>query len=421
MKKRILLFALFLFVPFLMAGHYEQGLLRTKPHVDQLGRRVWYAIPSGTGNCLSWDDACDVVTAVGKTTNGIWDTIYLGAGNHDVVSEGAGGLVITNDHIEFIGRNHFTHSCQIVNSHVAATNVVTTAATGDYIIFQDVAITSVGQPDVNVDLLYINGSSYITFETTYFAHDISATTGDGLVMENGASNIYFYNSWVYSAPENGIHIDGAVGVTIENMVGAFMTDSGAIVINSDNAANALVIIYEGNIIDSETGISITAGSNYKIVNPRLNNNTTNVVEGSGMFGEIIWADMEDFSPRQIYPTTSAGITISTGDGDWVWTASATTIIPVSTIDTSFVLNNFQLRSYDASQTYMVEFFYGESTPTISLGVFEFTVGATPAGRSESIVINIGQLLDANSIVGAKLRSNTAGIDNVEMTVGVSAL
>ena len=62
-------------------------------------------------------------------------------------------------------------------------------------------------------------------------------------------------------------------------------------------------------------------------------------------------------------------------------------------------------------SYQVELFYGEATANTSLGTYEFY-----SDKSADIEITIDRAIPANSIIGARVRSEGGGSDTVNMSI-----
>lgn len=421
MKKTFKVFCILIASLFIIGGHSEQGetVIGNPDTIKRLDlhEAVWYASANGTGDCSTRAEACSLVTALGNITDDVHDTIYLGGGLHDVASAGAGGVTVTGDYWELEGINHNTHSSQIINSDASATHMITVSGSQNFAL-EHLFFSNAEQIDKDVISLTMTGTKYGVVYDCFFTAHSTATTGTAIQLDGGAAHTHIDGSEITRLPDYGLHINNASGVIVsDNRFGHNIGD--AIFIEHASTTNTLFRGIE--LLDNAVAMNFDNGTDHHVIGATFIGNTTNTIEAVAVYGEIEWEDINGFGSKSIYPTTAAGTTITTGDGSWVWTASATTVIPADTFTTSFRIVDLYVRSYDASQTYQFELFYGESTATTSMNSGEFTVGSTFFGLQQDVKAVVGTIVPARSIIGIKSRSNTAGTDDFEVVLRVEAL
>lgn len=418
MKKIILtLFLVFsiIFPLIATASSTSNGKLVFQNEYATMGEKNWFVTETGTGDCSNWDRACTFRTAVTKLSDDKVDVIYLGAGGHNTDNGvDAAGTTISNDHVKIRSVGGFSLT-KLYNGAASADYVL--QITGNYFMIEDVTFSNGGQLDTAVTYLRIRaGPSEV--DRCIFVQSGGAS-GTGILLDNTSTSHLIRNCRFNGIVSYGVQTNGASGINFENLW--FCTCGTAI--NIAGETDSVITFLGGYIGNSTTGIHISGASvsltSWSGVN--FCNNTTNII-GGGVYGSSTFYDIDiSYRATKIYPA-DAGTSINTGDGIWVWTAAPTTIIPINTVTKPFTLTAINIQSFTADQIYKLELFYGQSSATTSIGVYEFTVGSAASQFKSQITVAFSPILiPANSIIGAKLKSSTAGVDTVVISLSYKEL
>jgi len=393
----------------LMGQTTDGDKLVTSLPYETTGQKHWFATPTGTGDCTTWNHACTFRTAVSKCTSAVHDAIYLGEGAHDTDNGvDANGTTITVDGVTIVGMGSpWAANARLVNGYATAATVL--KVTGNGFNIRTVDFDNGDQTDENVVFLHINGSDQGNISDCRFTQSATATSGTGVLFD-GNSQDYHLGELIFQDIETvAIKTDGASCLHSTHV----HVLNGGVGINLAGASDSDMCFKDLDAQELTTAISITGASVDDIIFSKVTliNNTTNIASG-GTYGGVSFHEINiAHSAAAIYPA-AAGTTVSTGDGSWVWTAAPTTIIPASTITKPFNLFNVNVQETSDAQTYKLEVLYGQATANISLGIWEFTVG-----KDETINVKLdGALIPANSIVGVKAMSSTTGIDTLTITM-----
>lgn len=391
------------------------GKLLIQNEYDPMGERNWFVTVSGTGDCTSWDRACTLRDVLSKLNDDVSDVIYLGAGEHNTDNgSDATGTTISNDYVKIKGVSGFTHT-KLYNGAASADYVL--RVTGDNFVIEDITFSNGGQADQEV--VYLNLREGPTEINRCIFLQVAGASGTGILLDNSSLSHLIRECRFNGIVSYAIQINGSSGINMERL---WICDSG----NGINVAgenDSIVTLIDSFIGGNTTGINIS-GTNVTLTSWKgisFCANTTNVTD-NGAYGESHFEEIYATYKRTVIYPENAGTSVSTGDGLWTWTAAPTTLIPVDTVTSPFIITDLNVQSYDVSQTYKIEIFYGEATADISLGIFEFTVGSSIAGARNTINLNFKEgVIPANSIVGAKLKSSTAGVDSIVITLSYKTL
>lgn len=411
---------IFFFSIFLLAGSTDGDKLIFNLPYENLGQKHWFATPDGTGDCTSWNHACTFRTAVSKCKSTVHDIIYLGEGTHDTNNASdANGTTISVNGVTINGMGSpGAANATLANSYATAATVL--KVTGDGFNLHTVNFDNTGQTDEDVVFLHINSSYGGSISNARFAQGASASTGTGILFDGGSeayclADLVFQNIKSYGIQTNGMtyicgrrlhFVKGGTGISIEG------------------ASDGEFLFTDTEIEQLTTGVSITGASvtSINFTNVIFTHNTTNISD-SGAWDETHFQNARAAHKKILTYPAGAGVSVDTGDGAWTWTANPTTIVAASTITNPFYITAVNVQTADASQTFKIELFYGESTADTSIGVYEFTVGAAAAGLWVWIMLHqvAKTAIPANSIIGAKLMSSTAGVDSATITISYEEL
>jgi len=343
----------------------------------------------------------------------VHDTIYLGEGSHDTDNGAdANGTTISANGVTIVGMGSpWAANAKLINSYATAATVL--KVTGDGFNIRTVDFDNSGQTDENVTFLHISGSDQGNVSDCRFRQSATATSGTGILLDGNAKD-YHLGELIFQDIETvAIKTDGASCLHAEHI----HMLKGGIGVSIAGASDNEMCFRSIDIQKLTTAISTTGASVDDIVfaDCLLIHNGTNIVSG-GVYDGVHFQNIKaSHTTVEIYPT-GTGTTVSTGDGIWVWTAAPVTLIPASTITKPFTLFNINVQETSDAQTYKLEVLYGESVANNSLGKWEFTVG-----KDETMNVNIdGVLVPANSIIGVKAMSSTAGVDTVNITLSYIA-
>ena len=407
LSKMFCIWFFLLLSTFLLAAHTENGQDIVKGMYEPSGKMHFFVTPSGTGTCTGWSDACSFRTAVSLTNSNRMDVIHVGAGDHDLDNGSDGnGTTISTDHVTVYGMDGTgVRSTKFYNGDASAAKVLT--LTGDNISVNGVFFSNIGQTDPNVTLLNVQGD-YCGVNKCLFVQAPPAASGTGILFDNTTSKHVVEDNILLGLIDHAIRLNSAQQI---NIINTAMRQSG-VGLAIDGATDSNVLVQDCSIADNTLGVRLdnTSGTSITFLESHLRGNTTNTDDdcdwGEVNYDEVYVSGLYDV----VYPLTTA-TTCSTGDGAWVWTAAATTIIPASTVTEPFIVNRINVTDANAAQVYKLELLYGEATADQSAGIFEFYTD-----KSADVEIDLREVIPANSIVGVKLMSSTAGVDDLDITL-----
>lgn len=392
---------------FMIAAHYEGGNAIVKGMYEPSGEHHIFVTNTGTGTCTSWSDACTFRDALALLGDDHMDVIHVGAGNHDLDNGSDGtGTTISLDHVTIYGMDGTgVRSTLFYNSNAAASKVLT--LTGDNISVNGVTFNNIGQTDPNVTLLNVQGS-YTGVNKCLFVQAPPAVSGTGILFDGGSSRNVVDEVIALGLVDYAIQTNSAQQINILN---SQLNQSG-VGLAIDGATDSSILVQGCSLVSNTIGVRLnnTTGTSVSFLDTHLRSNTNQVDDdsdwGETNYDEVHVSDLAD----AVYPLTTA-TTCSTGDGAWVWTAAATSIIPASTVTEPFIVTRVNVTDANAAQVYKIELLYGEVTANVSAGIFEFY-----SDKSADVEIEVGTVFPANSIVGVKVMSSTAGVDTLDITL-----
>ena len=98
--RRIVPYIFILFAAFIFLGSAKFSSKYVEIGYFTEGDKHWYAKPSGTGDCTTWEDACTFRTAISKCSSSYFDVIHLAPGSHDLDNgSDATGTTISVDNV----------------------------------------------------------------------------------------------------------------------------------------------------------------------------------------------------------------------------------------------------------------------------------------------------------------------------------
>lgn len=410
-----------LFALLLIGFSTENGMEVEGPIRWPMGQINYYATPSGTGNCLTWETSCTFRTALSKCDGTKLCQIFVGAGRHDLNNgSDATGTLISVDYVQLVGVGADTNIGQpsiLMNSHATASNIL--RITGNQFAAEGVVFDNTVQTDKNVIMVTVGGS-FSTFHNCLFRQNAGDGGGTGILANNGAVSMTVSHCRFRRVVDYGININNFTRVYIEEGV-RFLNCGTAIYLSHANAGTILTDHTE--FYGCTTALNLVTG----IANPQyyvhstFASNTTNFTDVNAYGGAVYIEDtIESGTHVNTYPT-GAGITVDKNANAWAW-GTYDDIIPAATILKPFKIISINLQDWSAEQIYKIELFYGSASPgTTSIGVYEI-YGGDPATKKRNQTNLMTEIyVPALSHVGAKLMSSTDGIDSITLTLGYELL
>lgn len=372
----------------------------------------------GSGDCLSWENACVFRTAVAKLSSSYTTTIYMSAGIHDTdnVSDATGTTISTN-YVHITGAQPSTPSpvTRLVNKNAGATHVL--RVTGTYVFISDIAFGQSDQTDKNVIMLNLR-ANYQEVSSCSFTNITGDGGGTGILIDNSSIGSFVHDNSFFGVIDSGIEI----GASTDHLItkNNFFAGGKGIYFSSGSADR--VTIQESEFLGLTTGIDYAAAQTKSIyiLKTYFGNCTNNVAALTDYGSTFISGITESGRHSNTYPTTT-GTQCDTGDGTWTWTASATTVIPGDTLNKPFKITTINFQDWNAAQTFKLELLYGDGSATISLGILEVTLGDPAAKSKVDTQLPVNVYLPAYSLVGVKVMSSTDGVDHVDITLGYEYL
>jgi len=363
------------------------------------GEKHWFATPTGTGDCSTWNHACTFRDAVAKCTSTVQDVIYVGAGSHDLDNgTDANGTTISVDYVHVQG---MSDSCSggphLVNGDAAAVYVL--RSTGDGFTIQNVFFDNTGETDEDVVFLNLRGSNSLVEKLT-FRQGGTAGAGTGILLDNAQDNARLRCLQFEGIIDKAIQINGYDYVTARKI----QIDNCGVGVSIEGASDSYIDFDEFTVMNSTTGVSITGATvtNNIFKNGYFTHNTTNIADVTA-YDDNHWQNIKiGHQDSSTYPA-NAGVAVDSGDGAWTWTAAAVQVVPADTINNPFYITQINLQDYDASQVFKIELFWGEAAADNSLGVYEFVVGAAVQAQLIPVHLDtINTAIPATSYIGAKV-------------------
>lgn len=416
MKKLLLLLA------FLCIGaSVQNGQLIDNPvKYPGFTQKNYFCTPTaiGAGDCLSWDTACTFRTAVAKLSSSYTTTIFLSAGAHDTNNGvDATGTTISTSYVHICGAQPSTPSpvTRLVNSYATASHVLRITGANNFI--SDIAFGNSDQTDKNVVMLNLR-ANYQEVSTCSFTNSPGDGGGTGILVDNNALGTFIHDNNFFGVIDYGIEF----GATTDAILKGNSYYSGGTAYYVSSASADRITSQNAVILGMTTGINYAAAADnsFYFIGTYFGNCTNNVAAVADYGNTFFESITESGKHSATYPAT-AGTQCDTGDGAWTWTVAATTVIPGDTITKPFKLTNINFQNWNTAQTFKIELLYGDGAATVSLGIFEVTLG-DPAARSKvDTKLDLNVYLPAYSLVGAKVMSDTAGVDYVVVTLGYETL
>jgi len=187
--KKLLTFITVLFLilsaTLLIAGTTVNGPATVNPVFSLRGQVNYFATPTGTGSCSSWDDACTLRNAILRCPGTKHCEIYIGAGLHNMDNVGdATGTTVTANYVHLHGlqtESEIGQDSQLINANAGATYIL--RVTGDNFMASQVVFDNTAQADKNVIMLNIRGN-YSTVASCLFRQNVGDGGGTGILLDN---------------------------------------------------------------------------------------------------------------------------------------------------------------------------------------------------------------------------------------------
>ena len=415
--KICLVLAVLFTTSFAVAETSVEGKTLIRMEYDTDGEQHWFVTPSGNGDCTSWDNACTVRTAVGKCKGTIQDIIWLSPGNHECDNgSDATGTTISADYVQINGSGDLhSFSSRLVNNDAAATHIL--KSTGDRFGVDNVEFSNVDLTDEDVIHLHLSGN-YANLRFCEFTQDGIASAGVGILIDDTVVGHRLFHLHFSGIIDAGLQTNAASDIDAEELefdnCGKGVDFNGGA---ADNDIHFADIVFHECTIGIDTAVSVDDVLFDKV---RFMHNTTNIVDLGAYDGLHIIAPTLVHPGIETYPV-AAGVSISGHASAWTL-GTLTEIIPADAITTPFVITDINVQSYVATNTYKIELLWGAATGDESMGIYEFTVGTTNAGRVTPINIEISRgAIGTDSYVGGRLMSSSGGADAVVITLSIQRI
>jgi hypothetical protein len=232
-----------------------------------------------------------------------------------------------------------------------------------------------------------------------FVQSPPAASGTGLAINNSSNYHVVNDNQFYGLVDYAIHINGASSVSMDHN---FIAASGT-GLYVQGATDSGIYMTHSELTNNTLGIKLDNSSSTSTIflDTHLRNNTDQIDDDCD-WGVPIYDNMHVSGlVEAIYPAAGP-ITISDGGGAWGWGA-VTTLVAASTITEPFRITRINITSAGASDLYQIELYYGESSADTSMGTYELYTTKTA-----DIEIEIDRVTPANSIIGARVRTETGG-------------
>jgi hypothetical protein len=390
--------------------------------LGDLGEVTYYTKPTatGSGDGLSWNNACTFRTAVSKCLGTRQVIIYVGAGVHDLNNgSDATGTTVSADYVTIKGFGEYEaigQSSQLGNSHASATHIL--RVTGNRFCIAHIAFDQSAQTDKTAIHLNLRGS-YNTVAYCVFRQEVGDGANTGILIDNSSVSHTIGNCRFRRLEGSGIEFGAASRFYLNNNV--FWKCTKGLYASSGSA--------DGGIFRSNTYMACTTAWNlaaavakeWYSLNATFANNTTNFT-AVGSYAGTIFIENAATSRRNVavYPT-GAGITVAKDADAYVW-GDYVDIAAAGTFTKPIKINEINLQNWNAAQIYKIELFYGAASPgTISLGIYEIMLGDPASARRASSPIISNLYVPAYATIGAKLMSSTNGADSIIVTLGYEIL
>ena len=390
----------------------------TNPNYAQVN---YYATPTGTGSCSSWDDSCTLRNAILRCPGTKYCEIYVGAGLHNMDNVGdATGTTVAANYVHIHGMQEdgeLGQASQLINANAGATYIL--RVTGDQFTIDKIVFDNTAQADKNVTMLNIRGN-YSTVANCLFRQNVGDGGGTGILLDNTKASATINRNRFRRIVDRGVDINDFSRVYANDnkfiSCGIGMMASHA---NSDQG------YFNGNFYMGNTtawNIAAAPAKTWYSVGAHYANNTTNFQDVAAYTTNLWMADVRESGiHRSVYPLAAAGVAVAKNANAYVWGAYVE-VIPAGTFAKPIKIENIVYETWSAAQTFKIELFYGSANPaTISLGVYEITAGDPAANAHLHTATPIDVYIPAFATVGAKLMSSTAAIDSVTVALGYELL
>jgi hypothetical protein len=433
MRTWVILFAALLFVlkiPSSIAAQSISGV--SAPQEDaRFGQRSLYATVGGTGDCTSWSKGCSFRTAVSKCSSTKATTIYVGAGQHDLNNgSDANGTTIPCDYVRIQGMGsdeEIGQHSQFINSRNPADYVM--RITGTRVTVANVAFDNSGQLDKEVTHINVRGS-WATLRDIIFRQATGDGNCTGVLIDNGANTTSFQHIRFRKLAGYAINVNDATRVFGNNLL--FYLGGTGIYFSHANSANSYW--KDMDFYQMTTGVNVgnAASTDHNFQNVNFSQCTTNVVQ-SGAYNATHWDHVTSVfgAIPLIYPTcdatcqaaadgaasggAAAGVAVAKNANAGTW-GTKTTIIPASTITGPFYITGINVHSWNAAQVFVVQLFYGQVSATSNVGTWTLTLGDQADARAASTPTHLDAYIPGNSIVAARVMTDTDGSDSVTISL-----
>lgn len=387
--------------------------------------KVYYCTPTaqGLGNGLSWESACTFREAVAKL-DGTTTTIYLSGGDHDCDNgSDATGTTISTGSVHVSGPlpSSANPAARLINSAGSATHVL--RITGVGLMISDLSFGNYDQTDPNVIMLNIR-SSAVEVANCAFTSSGGDGGGTGILIENNALGTFVYNCNFFGVLDAAIEF----GATTDAILKYNKFYSGGKGLYLSSASADRITVEDCQFLQLTTAVDYAAavGKSLFLVRCYFGDCTTNI-SSVAAWGDGLWLESitESGKHRSVYPLfanglANAGIAIAGHATAFNW-GNIVQIIPTATINYPIMLQSINATNWTDPGVYQIELFYGDTSGTVSLGVYELVLGSTTAPQRASTPVNVNVAIPARSYVGAKLAGSTAGPDTVYISLGYELL
>lgn len=422
MKRVLILLALFC-----LGASTQSGVIVDNP-VKYPGQtqKNYFVTPTalGSGDCLSWENACVFRTAVAKLNSSYTTTIYLSAGIHDTNNgSDATGTTISTNYVHITGAQPSTPSpvTRLVNKHAAATHVL--RITGTYNYISDIAFGQSDQTDTNVIMLNLR-ANYNEVSTCSFTNAATDGGGTGILVDNSAAATFIHDNSFYGVLTSGIELAASTDCLLSK--NNFYAGGKGIYLSSASADRH--IIQESEFLGLTTAIdyATAVGKQLYVLRDYFGNCTTNISDVAS-WGNGLWVESitESGSHRNVYPNlvsqAATGVTVTTGNSNFTYGAAVTQIIPTATINKPIRIQSINAITWNQdSNVYQIALYYGDTSGTTLIGVYVLPCGAAANNNRTSVSVALDVWIPARSYVGVNAASST-GNKTITLSLGYEAL
>lgn len=422
MKRIFIILFVLLASSFLLAHNYTQnGLPVGYPEPEVKGQVNYFATPTGTGDCTSWDSACTLRTAILRCPGTKYCEIYVGAGLHNLDNgSDANGTTVTANYVHIHGlqiEDELGQASQIINAAAAVTYIM--RVTGDKFSIDQVVFDNTAQLDKNITMLNIRGN-YSTVKDCLFRQNVGDGGGTGVLLDNTKASATLTGNRFRRIVDYGLNVGDFTRVYANS--NKFISCGTGLYASH---ANAGTCFFNGNQYYSNTNaisIHTAIANSWMFIHPSFANNTTNFVDTANYSGTVWFEEVHESGiHRNVMPVNAAGVTINKDVAAYAW-GGYVEFLAAGAFDKPIKLQSLIFEDWNAAQIFRIELFYGSANPaTISLGVYEAVLGDPATKRHAAVQITMDVYVPANATIGAKLMSSTAGADNIVLSIGYELL